>query len=281
MFISANSRQGNESSKFDRGTLNRPLRVVIADPDKMCRQKVKSLLAAEPNVQVVAECTRTQEIHEALRLHKPDLLLLEPRMPGGNPFDILIPLSPESLPSLIFITAQDQYAVKAFESEACDYIMKPFDQARFRRALRRARVDAEQFRGDTLTLRQSNLIREVSSVPEERLIVKTEGRIVFLELNTIEWIEAAANYVAIHVGSDVYRLRQPISRIEKRVASHGYSRIHRSVIVNLRKIKEVFACNSGEYMVRLKNGKDLPCSRNYNSAIHMLVYGVKAGSGKE
>lgn len=279
--MSASSRQSEESPRLNRGIINRALRVVIADPDKSCRQKVKSLLAAESNVEVVAECARTREIREALRLHKPDLLLLEPRMPGGNPFEILMSLSPESLPSLIFITAQDQYALKAFESKACDYIMKPFDQARFRSAIRRARADTEQFREDTLTLRQANLIRQVRSIPEERLIVRTEGRIVFLELDNIEWIEAAANYVAIHVGSEVYRLRQPIGQMEKRVETHGYSRIHRSVIVNLRKIQEVVACHSGEYMVRLKNGKALPCSRNYNSAIHMLLYGIKAKSGRE
>jgi two-component system LytT family response regulator len=254
---------------------DRSLRIVIADDDSLCRQRTKSLLAAERNVNIVAECTRAQEIVDALHAHRPDLLLLDPQIPGGNPFDMLAPLPPESLPLLIFTTAHDQYALKAFETKAFDYILKPFNPERFHRAIERARVDVTKFEEDSLTLRQIGLIRHVKSIPEERLIVKSGGRVVFLEFNEVDWIEAAANYVTIHAGPQVYWLREPIGQIEKRVTAHNFSRIHRSVIVNVSKIKEVYPCNSGEYMVRLKTGKEVACSRSYNSAIRTLLHGRK------
>jgi two-component system LytT family response regulator len=254
---------------------DRLLRVVIADDDGLCRQRTKSLLATERYIDIVAECTRAQEITDTLQVHQPDLLLLDPQIPGGNPFDLLAPLAPESLPLLILTTAQDQYALKAFESRAFDYILKPFNPERFHGAIARARADVARFRKDSLTSRQINLIRQVKSIPEERLIVKSGGRIAFLEFDEVDWIEAAANYVAIHAGSQVYRLREPIGQIEKRVTPHNFARIHRSVIVSVTKIKEVYPCNSGEYMVRLKTGKELACSRGYNSAIRTLLRGQR------
>jgi two-component system LytT family response regulator len=249
----------------------RLLRVVIADDDPLCQQKTRAMLAAERNINVVAECTRAAEILGALRAHHPDLLLLDPQMPGANAFDVLAPLPPESLPLLIFTSAQDQYALQAFETGAFDYILKPFNQERFHNAIERARADVARGREDSLTLRQINLIRHLKSIPEERLMVKSGGRVIFLEYDEVDWIEAAANYVTIHAGQQVYRLREPIGQIEKRVLPHYFSRIHRSVIVSIAKIKEVYPCNSGEYMVRLKTGKELACSRSYNSAIRALL----------
>jgi two-component system, LytTR family, response regulator len=251
---------------------DRLLRIVVAEHDRLCRQRVKSLLATEREIDIVAECTRAGEIIDALRAHQPDVLLLEPRMLEGNPFDLLAPLPPESLPLLILTTAQDQYALKAFETKAFDYILKPFNPRRFHVAIERARTDVARFQEDSLTLRQINLIRHVKSIPEERLIIKSGGRVLFLEFDEVDWIEAAANYVTVHAGSQVYRLREPIGRVEKLVAPHNFSRIHRSVIVSVAKIKELYPCNSGEYMVRLKNGKELACSRSYNSAIRSLLH---------
>ena len=248
----------------------RLLRVIVADDDSLCRQRTISLLVVEHCV-VVAECTQAAEISDAIRSHRPDALLLDPQISGGNPFDQLRPLSPESLPLLIFITAQDQYAVKAFETGAFDYILKPFHKERFHRAIERARADLAGFQEDSLTPRQINLIRHLRSEPEERLIVKSQGRILFLEFADIYWIQAAANYVYIHTENQTYRLREPIGQIEQRVASRNFSRIHRSVIVNVTKIVGVYPCNSGEYMVQLKSGKELACSRGYNAAIRELL----------
>jgi two-component system LytT family response regulator len=257
------------------GTKGRPLRVLIADRDELCRERVKTLLATEANVEIVGECTKAVEIIPSLRAHEPDLLLLEPRMPGGNAFDFLALLPTESLPLLIFVTSQDQYALKAFETKAFDFVLKPLDQNRFNAAIERARLDVSRMRADTLTQRQMALIRQVRSIPEGRLIVKWAGRIVFLEVSEIDWIKADANYVIIHAGMQAYRMREPIGQLAKRLAEYNFSRIHRSVIVNASRIKEVEPCNSGEYMVRLESGKELPCSRNYNSAIRALLRSIK------
>ncbi|MGB7848495.1 MAG: LytTR family DNA-binding domain-containing protein [Candidatus Acidiferrum sp.] len=264
-----------------RGGQGRSLRVLIADHDELCRQRIRTLLDAESDVEIVAECSRAPEIIDAIHVHKPDVLLLEPRVPGGRPLDLLASLPPESLPLLIFITSQDQYAVKAFETKAFDFIMKPYDQRRLHGAIKRARDDVTRMQGDALTLRQIDLIRKVRSVPEQRLIFKMGGRVIFLDVDEVDWVEAAANYVAIHAGSEVYRIREPIGQLEKRIANHNFSRIHRGIIVNVTKIKQVYPCNSGEYMIRLKNGKELPCSRNYNSAIRALLRAVNAESIKD
>ena len=275
------SVQIEESREVADGANGQALRVLIADQDKLCRNRVRALLAAESNVEVVAECTQAAEIVAALREHTPHLLLIEPRIPDGNVFDLLGALPPESLPLLIFITSQDQYALKAFETSAFDFIVKPFDQTRFHLAIERARVDVARAQESMLTRRQMDLIRQVKAVAEERFIVKLRGRVVFLDAAAVDWIEADANYVVIHAQSEVYRMREPIGQIEKRVASYNLTRIHRSVIVNMAKVKEIESCNSGEYIVRLRNGKGLPCSRNYNSAIRNLLRNLKTASNNE
>lgn len=247
------------------------LNVMIADDDRGCRQRTKSLLAAERGVRVVAECTNAHEIIEAIRIRRPDLLLLEPKLPGGNPLELLASRPAEATPVLIITTAQDQYAIRAFEVRAFDYLMKPFDAERFHAAIERARIEVKKSSSDSLMPPLIDAILHAKSIPEERLVVKSAGRIVFLDFDEIDWIEAAANYVAIHAGNQVCRLREPIGQIEKRVAHHSFARIHRSVIVNVVKIREVYPCNSGEYIVRLKTGKELACSRSYSAAIRGLL----------
>jgi len=254
------------------GRNDQPVSVIIADPDALCRQRLRTLLEAEANLEIVGECTQAPEVIAALGVQKPDLLLLEPRMPGGNVFDLLVALPPERLPLIIFATSQDQYALTALETKAFDFILKPFDDKRLHAAIERARADLARRREGALTARQHNLIRHVKAIPLERLIIKLGGRVVFLGVDEVDWIEAAANYIEIHAGSEVYRMREAIGQMEKRVVGYGLARIHRSAIVNLAKIKEVSPCNSGEYMVRLKSGKELPCSRNYNSAIRALLH---------
>jgi len=248
----------------------RAVRAVIADPDKRCRQRIRALLKAEPHVEIVEECTQASEIIAALEIHKPDLLVLEPRIPGGNMFELLHSRPPESLPLIIYATSHDQYALKALKTKALDIILKPFDRDRFHAAIERARVELAG-RREFLTPRQHHPNSDVKSIPEDRLIVKLGGRTVFLGVGDVDWIEAAANYAEIHAGTEMYRTREPIGRIEKRVIEWGFARIHRSVVVNLAKIKEISCCNSGEYIVRLKNKKELPCSRKYNKAIRALL----------
>jgi two-component system LytT family response regulator len=177
------------------------------------------------------------------------------------------------LPIVIFTTAYDQYAVRAFEAHALDYLLKPFDQDRLHSAIERARAELLKSTDRDLTNRLLDLLAQsrTESKGDRRLIIKAGGRVVFLDTDDIDWVEAAANYVKLHVGKDSYVLREGIGRISERLDPIQFVRIHRSAIANVRKIKELQPCNSGEYIVVLKDGKELSCSRGYRSGLQQLI----------
>jgi two-component system LytT family response regulator len=253
------------------------IRTVIADDERLARQKLLILLAAEPQVKVVAECQDGRQTVAALRNFRPDMLLLDIQMPDLDGFQVLREVPPEEMPLVIFTSAYDQYAIRAFESNALDYLLKPFDQERLHHALERARAELLKARDREITHRILNLLSQVRSVTlpapdrDSRLVIKANGRVVFLDLDTIEWIEAAANYVRLNVGKDAYLFRETISRISERLDANHFVRIHRSTIVNVRKIKELIPVNSGEYVVVLRSGRELSCSRGYRAALQEIV----------
>jgi two-component system LytT family response regulator len=253
------------------------IRTVIADDERLARQKLLILLAAEPQVKVVAECQDGRQTVAAIRNFRPDMLLLDIQMPDLDGFQVLSEVPPEEMPLVIFTSAYDQYAIRAFESNALDYLLKPFDQERLHHALERARAELLKSRDREITHRILNLLSQVRSValpaPERdsRLVIKANGRVVFLDLDTIEWIEAAANYVRLNVGKEAYLFRETISRISERLDANHFVRIHRSTIVNVRKIKELIPVNSGEYVVVLRSGRELSCSRGYRAALQEIV----------
>jgi len=253
------------------------IRTVIADDERLARQKLLILLAAEPQVKVVAECQDGRQTVAAIRNFRPDMLLLDIQMPDLDGFQVLSEVPPEEMPLVIFTSAYDQYAIRAFESNALDYLLKPFDQERLHHALERARAELLKARDREITHRILNLLSQVRSValpaPERdsRLVIKANGRVVFLDLDTIEWIEAAANYVRLNVGKEAYLFRETISRISERLDANHFVRIHRSTIVNVRKIKELIPVNSGEYVVVLRSGRELSCSRGYRAALQEIV----------
>jgi two-component system LytT family response regulator len=249
------------------------IRTVIAEDEFLARRKLRILLAAEPELEVVAECEAGGEAATALRNLRPDLLLLDIQMPEADGFEVLEAVPAGSMPAIIFTTAYDRYAVRAFEAHALDYLLKPFDQERLHAALERVR--AEFFRQGSatssgfVTARQPGA--EFSSPGNQRLVFKTNGRILFLDLDEIDWIEAAANYVRLHAGSGCHLLRKTISQLSERLPSTKFVRIHRSLIVNISRIKELQPCNSGEYIVTLRNGKELSCSRSYRCGLQRLI----------
>lgn len=253
------------------------IRTVIADDERLARQKLLILLAAEPQVKLVAECQDGRQTVAAIRNFRPDMLLLDIQMPDLDGFQVLSEVPPEEMPLVIFTSAYDQYAIRAFESNALDYLLKPFDQERLHQALERARAELLKARDRELTHRILNLLSQVRSVAlpaherDSRLVIKANGRVVFLDLDTIEWIEAAANYVRLNVGKDAYLFRETISRISERLDANHFVRIHRSTIVNVRKIKELIPVNSGEYVVVLRSGRELSCSRGYRAALQEIV----------
>jgi two-component system, LytTR family, response regulator len=254
------------------------VRVVIADDERLARQKMRILLEAEPSIAVVAECQDGRQTVSAINCLRPDLLLLDIQMPDLDGFQVLNEIPPEEMPLVIFTSAYDQYAIRAFEAHALDYLLKPFDQERLHQAIERARMDLLKSGNREFTNRLMELLARLKAgtpgqptEPQDRLVIKAKGRVIFLDLNEIDWVEAAANYVRLNVGKESYLLRETISRTSERLNPNEFIRIHRSTIVNVRKIKELIPVNSGEYVVVLKNGKELSCSRGYRAQLQQVI----------
>jgi two-component system LytT family response regulator len=262
---------------FHEQPIRSVVRTIIADDEQLARQKLRLLLDSELEVEVVAECHDGGQTLSAIRTCRPDLLLLDIQMPDLDGFQVLGEISPAEMPIVIFTSAYDQYAIRAFEAHALDYLLKPFDQERLHQAIERARSELRNAKGREITQRIVDLLSRVKTekqAPPEsdgRLVIKTKGRIVFLNLDEIDWIEASANYVRLNVSRESYLFRETISRISERLNPNHFIRIHRSVIVNVRKIKELIPVNSGEYIVVLKSGKELSCSRGYRANVQQMI----------
>jgi two-component system, LytTR family, response regulator len=253
------------------------VRTVIADDERLARKKLRLLLDSEPEIKVVAECSDGRQTLSAIRTYRPELLLLDIQMPDLDGFQVLSEIPPAEMPVVIFTSAYDQYAIRAFEAHALDYLLKPFDQDRLHQALGRVRQELRKSQDREITHRILELLSQVkseaavTSESDDRLIIKAKGRVVFLNLDEIDWVEAAANYVRLNVGKESYLFRETITGISERLNPNHFIRIHRSAIVNARKIKELIPVNSGEYVVILKSGKELSCSRGYRSALQRMI----------
>ena len=254
------------------------IRTVIADDEALARQKLRILLDGERDIHIVAECRNATETLAAIADYGPDVLMLDIQMPDADGFEVLTHVLPEQMPIVIFTTAYDHYAIKAFEAHALDYLLKPFDQERLHNAMERVRVELLRSREPEVTKRLLALLEDARpSAKAERLVIRAGGRVVFLDAEEIEWIEAAANYVRVHAGKDSYLLRGTIGRIGERLDATQFVRIHRSTIVNIRKIRELQPCNSGEFIVILRNGKELSGSRGYRPSLQKLIVNCTPG----
>ena len=250
------------------------MRTIIADDESPARQKLRIMLSSEPGVQILAECRDGDETIRALAEFKPDLLMLDIQMPDFDGFEILSRVSADAMPIVIFTTAYDRHAVRAFEAHALDYLLKPFDQERLHQAINRARAELLRANDQSATHRILDFLSESAerqSRSDRRLVVRAGGRIVFLSFDEIDWVEAAANYVKINAGRQSYLLRKGIGEMEERLGPSQFVRIHRSMIVNIKRIKELQPVNSGEYIVVLKDGKELSCSRGYRAGLQQLI----------
>lgn len=250
------------------------LRVLIVDDERLAREKLRTLLAAESALEVIGDCQNGAQAIVAVRKHKPDLMFLDVRMPQLDGFQVLQALAVNETPQVIFTTAYEHYAIRAFDSNAIDYLLKPFDQERLHRAVERARGGLARSHARALTERMLQLLSRAGDVPEERLLVKAEGRLIFLNLEEIDWIEAAANYVRLNSGGVSYLIRDNIGRLAARLDPRRFARIHRSIIINVHKLKELQPCDNGEFIAVLKNGKSLSCSRGYRSEILRLIESI-------
>lgn len=253
------------------------IRTIIADDEHLARKKLRLLLDSEPGVQVVAECQDGLQTVSAVQTHRPDLLLIDIRMPDMDGFQVLKQIASDELPVVVFTTAYDQFAIRAFEAHALDYLLKPFDGERLHHAVERAgaellKLHDRDLAGRILDLLAKNAEPKMDSKQvDDRMVIRAGGKVVFLDVKEIDWIEAAANYVKLNVGKDSYLLREGIGSISERLDPDRFVRIHRSVIVNVRKIKELQPCESGEYIAVLRNGKELSCSRGYRTQLQRLI----------
>jgi two-component system LytT family response regulator len=252
------------------------IRTIISDDEPLAREKLRILLASEDGVRIVAECRDGRQTINALQTYKPDLLLLDIQMPGADGFQVLSSIAADDMPIVVFTTAYDQYAIRAFEMHAVDYLLKPFDHERLHKAIERTRAELLKTTDREMRQRILDLLAgtRAESRNAKRLVIKVAGRVVFLDVEEIDWVEAAANYVKLHVGKESYLLRESIGHIFERLDPDRFVRVHRSTIVNIRRIKELQPCNSGEYILVLKDGKQLSCSRGYRAGLHHLIEDV-------
>lgn len=241
----------------------RKISTIIADDEPLARERVRSLLEDEPDVEIVAECADGAQALKETQKRQPDLLFLDVQMPRLNGFEVLEALGPGLIPNIIFTTAHDEHAIRAFEFNALDYLLKPFTEARFKRALQRARARLEMSCSPADPKLKALLSQFHAPVAGGgRILVRSSDRILFLKPAEIDRVEAAGNYVVLHSGKEHHIIRETLSAMEARLASAGFMRISRSVIVNLAGIREIQPAGAGRYSLLLKNGTrlDLTCS---------------------
>lgn len=249
-------------------TGNRPLRVVYADDEPIARRGLQRLLAAERDVEVVAEASNGTEALEAIRSQKPHLALLDVAMPGLSGLDVVRALDVSLRPAVIFVTAFDRFAIDAFEVHAVDYLLKPFDASRLATALERARERIYSGQSGRMVNLDSLLDTFAQRAPHaDRFAVKHGDRITFIATADIDWCEAADNYVRIVAGGRKFLHRETMRSLDLRLAPHGFARIHRATIVNLSRVEELQPLFHGEYQVRMAGGAKLTLSRGYRDAV--------------
>ena len=249
------------------------IRALIVDDEALARERIRDMLHGDPEIEVIGECANGREALETIKKKSPELVFLDIQMPGKNCLDILDSLGPDCIPAVIFVTAYDQYAVRAFEVHALDYLLKPFDQARFKKALERAKAQITAGQRGEIGQRIMSALEQIKTRPDylERLVVKTNGRVFFVKTSEIDWLEAEGNYVRLHSGKESYLLRETITSLESQLDPKVFMRVHRSAIVNINQIQELQPWFHGEYRVMLNSGIELTLTRSYKDRLHELL----------
>jgi two-component system LytT family response regulator len=235
------------------------LRTLIVDDEPLARQNLSSLLASESDIEVIGECVDGDAALVAIERQRPDLLFLDIQMPFMNGFEVLAATAPDRLPSVIFVTAHDQFAVRAFETQAVDYLLKPFHRGRFQAALARVRAH--------LSARATATGARTEPAAVNRLMIKTGDRLVFLRFEQLDFIQADGNYVRIHADDQVYTVRDKIGALEAQLPAPHFIRVHRSYIVNLSAVTELVPDGNGDWIAVLHTGRHIPVGPSYPAAI--------------
>jgi two-component system, LytTR family, response regulator len=245
------------------------IRTMVIDDEPVARERIVGLLQQEQDIELIGECTDGQQAINAIQQQSPDLVFLDVQMPGSDGFNVIQQVGADRMPAVVFVTAYDEYALRAFEVHAIDYLLKPFGRDRFQQTLRHAREHLERRRAGDLGKRLLALVQDLKPEPQrlDRLVVKSGGRVFFLRTDQIDWIEAAGNYVRLHLSEDSHLFRETMNNMEARLDVRRFVRIHRSRIVNTERIKELQPWFNGEYVVVLQNGTRLTLSRGYREKL--------------
>jgi two-component system LytT family response regulator len=249
------------------------IRTLIVDDEPLARERLRQLLATESDIEVVGECGDGREAVEAIRRDSPDLVFLDIQMPELDGFGVLAGLGGVPQPEIVFVTAFNQHALRAFEVHALDYLLKPFDRERFQVALERARTRLAHARSGDLNRKLTALLAEMrpETKPVDRLAVKTGSKVLFVRTVDIDWIEAADNYISLHIGNETHLLRETMNAIESRLDPSRFLRISRSAMVNIERVRELQPMFHGDYAVILRNGTRLSLSRTYRDRLQQLM----------
>ena len=241
------------------------IRALIIDDEPVARAYLRDLISESEEILVVGEAASGQEAVEAIQMERPGLIFLDIQMPEMDGFEVLTHLDPASLPLIIFVTAYDSHALKAFEANALDYLLKPFGRPRFRKALDKAVERIRSRNLESFEERLKALVNHLKSdrPPLTRLMVRSRGRVFFLRTDEIRFIEAAGNYAALHVGEDEHLIRETLSSLESRLDPNTFLRVHRSTIVNLDFISEIISLERGEYRIVMSGSIPLKLGRSY------------------
>ena len=272
------------------------IKTLVIDDEPAARRGVRMLLERDPDIVVAGEASSGNEALHLIRAEKPDLVFLDVQMPEMNGFKVLESLGhDDAVPAVIFVTAYDQHALQAFEVNAVDYLLKPYDDDRFWAAVRRAKAEIVRRQTDLLGSKLTNLLnylktstpgapREAAAAPapaaatpppetitRDRILLKAGGEIYFLKAEEIDWIEAEGDYMKFHAGGRVHLLRETMSNLEERLDAKRFIRIHRSTIVNIDRVKKLSPSFAGEYAVILHDGTKLRLSRGYHDRLQELM----------
>ena len=244
------------------------IRVLLSDDETLARERLRSLLEEEPELEIVAECGDGKSAISTIRRERPDLVFLDIQMPEVDGFGVVQELL-DDMPLTIFVTAYDRYAMKAFEVHALDYLLKPVGGDRLKQAVERARRQLQHPPDGTFQRRVLELLADMDARQQapERIVIKADGEIVCLRPNEIDWAESAGNYVCLHVGGATHILRETITALESRLGARQFMRVHRSTLVNVDRIKTLKPSLYGDYSILLRDGTKLTLSRGFRESV--------------
>jgi len=262
------------------------IKVLIVDDEMLARKRIRSLLGEHADIKIVGECVNGREAINAMHTLTPDLVFLDIQMPEMDGFQVIEEVGVERMAVTVFVTAYDKHALRAFEAHALDYLLKPFDHDRFDTALQRAKTFVRQQKlgeiNESLFAVLKNLkpkSNELPSVtdkaaneePIDRVVIKSGGRIYFLKVEEIDWVEGTGDYLSLHAGSQTHLIRETMRKFHAKLDSKKFLRIHRSTIVNIERIKDIQSVFKGEYIVTLTSGTRLNSSRGYRHQLQALL----------